>query len=74
MIDKRLIDYSNQYRDYYKTLEEKGRSLNVQEVLTLIEGFLAVSEADFPYHREKEVVKGLKKVHMEYHKEQRIRV
>ena len=40
MIDKRLIDYSDGYRDYRDKLREDGRELTLPDMLLILEGFL----------------------------------
>jgi hypothetical protein len=40
MIDKRLIDYSKDYKDYKKTLKQEGQHFSLEDIMTLVEGFL----------------------------------
>lgn len=40
MIDKRLIDYSKDYKDYKKTLKRKGQHFSLEYIMTLVGGFL----------------------------------
>ena len=52
MIDKRLIDYSTEYADYKETLIEEGKSFTLDDVMTLLEGFLKHSQ-EMVNHRDK---------------------
>lgn len=40
MIDKRLIDYSKQYKEYKDTLKEEAKQLSLEDMMALLEGFL----------------------------------
>lgn len=40
MIDKRLIDYSKDYKDYKKMLKQEGQHFSLEDIMTLVEGFL----------------------------------
>jgi len=40
MIDKRLIDYSEEYRDYGDKLRDEGMELRLGDMLLILEGFL----------------------------------
>ena len=41
MIDKRLIDYSMEYADYKESLREEAKSFTLDDVMIVLEGFLA---------------------------------
>jgi len=40
MIDKRLIDYSQEYKGYKNTLKEEAKYLSLEDMMSLVEGFL----------------------------------
>jgi len=40
MIDKRLIDYSRDYKDYKKMLRQEGQCFSLEDIMALVEGFL----------------------------------
>ena len=40
MMDKRLIDYSKDYKDHKKTLKEEGQRFSLEDIMILVEGFL----------------------------------
>lgn len=40
MIDKRLIDYSQGYKEYKNTLREEAKHLSLEDMMALVEGFL----------------------------------
>ncbi|MCZ6468631.1 MAG: hypothetical protein O6499_03175 [Candidatus Dadabacteria bacterium] len=41
MIDRRLIDYSMEYADYKESLGEEAKSFTLDDVMIVLEGFLA---------------------------------
>ncbi|MGB2691830.1 MAG: hypothetical protein WBB48_02720 [Thermodesulfobacteriota bacterium] len=38
MIDKRLIDYSKDYKDYKKMLKQEGQHFSLEDIMTLVGG------------------------------------
>ena len=40
MIDKRLIDYSQDYKEYKSTLKQEGKCFSLEDLMTLVDGFL----------------------------------
>ena len=40
MIDKRLIDYSREYKDYETVSEKDGKQLSLENMISLLEVFL----------------------------------
>ena len=67
MVDKRLIDYSNQYKDYKKTLEEEGKLFSLEDMMSLIKGFIANYRTDPLNNKERELLLNLGKLHSTYH-------
>lgn len=41
MIDIRLIDYSTEYLDYKDMLKEEGKNMALEDLMSLLEGFVA---------------------------------
>lgn len=66
MVDKRLIDYSSQYKDYKETLEEKSKLFTLDDMMSVIEGFIANYRADSLNNREREILMNLNKLHGSY--------
>jgi len=66
MIDKRLIDYSKEYADYKETLKEEGRSFTLDDVMTVLEGFLVEHNQEMIDHRDRAAVIQLKQAHNTY--------
>lgn len=66
MVDKRLIDYSSQYKDYKETLEEKSKLFTLDDMMSVIEGFIANYRADSLNNKEREILMNLNKLHGSY--------
>ena len=66
MVDNRLIDYSNQYKDYRKTLEEEGKLFTLEDLMSVIEGFIANHSANPLNNKERELFINLSRLHREY--------
>lgn len=66
MVDKRLIDYSSQYKDYGKTLKEEGRLLTLEDMMSVVEGFLGNCDMNSLNNGGREALINLGKAHSSY--------
>ena len=66
MVDKRLIDYSSQYKDYGKTLKEEGKLLTLEDMMNVVEGFLGNCALDSLNNEGRETLVNLGKAHSAY--------
>ncbi len=66
MIDKRLIDYSNHYKDNKETLEEKSKLFAFDDMMNIIEGSIANYRVDTLNDKERELLMNLDKLHGSY--------
>ncbi len=66
MVDKRLIDYSSQYKDYSKTLKEEGKLLTLEDMMNVVEGFLGNCAMDSLNNEGREALVNLGKAHSAY--------
>lgn len=66
MIDKRLIDYSSQYKDFRKTLKEEGRLLTLEDLMSVVEGFLGNCDMNSLNNEGREALINLGKAHSAY--------
>lgn len=66
MVDQRLIDYSSQYKDYKKTLQEEGELFTLEDMMSVIEGFVTNYAIDPLNNKERELLINLGKLHSKY--------
>lgn len=66
MADKRLIDYSSQYKDYKKTLEEEGKLFTLEDMMSVIEGFITNYSVDPLNKKERQLFISLGELHQTY--------
>ena len=59
MFDKRLIDYSIQYADYRDTLKERGKNIELEDLMCLLEGFLLNCDKKMFIYKDKAAVQQL---------------
>ena len=66
MMDQRLVDYSSQYKDYRETLEEKCKLFTLDDMMSVIKGFVANCRSDSLNSKERELLKNLDELHGSY--------
>ena len=66
MIDRRLIDYSMEYADYKESLRKKAKSFTLDDVMIMLEGFLAEHPQRTVNPEDSVAVTHLKRAHKTY--------
>jgi len=66
MIDKRLIDYSEEYKEYESALDKDGKKLSLENMISLLEVFLFDETKDISDRRYDAVISKLKQAKNAY--------